>query len=593
MNSKLRETGTADTFALRAKAAQSARVSFFSRVNLRYVILIGGLLAVFACLIARLCELQIIKQAFLQHQGDARTIRLVKIPATRGVITDRNGEPLAVSTLVKSVWVNPQKFQPSAEQWRELIKTLHLNPNELTDKLNKYQDKEFLYLRRHVVPAISQKIVDMNITGVHLQEEFKRYYPAGEVMAQVIGFTDIDDNGQEGLELKYNAWLTGQAGVKRIVRDRFGREVELLAGLVEQRPGNQLVLSLDQRLQYLVFRELKVAMERHKASTASAVVLDVTTGEVLAMVNLPSFNPNARSKDAWQDHYRNRAVTDYFEPGSALKAFSMLSVLEHNKQVNRTTLVDTAPGYLKLPGGVVRDIRNNGLLDVTAILQHSSNVGVTKLVLNLPENALWDTYSRLGFGESTNSGFPGESGGILEQQRFRNQFELATLAFGYGIGVTPLQLARAYAILGAGGVKLPVSFLKSEQPGVGYQVISAEISRNIIDMLAEVIENGRSNAKVMGYRIAGKTGTTRKVGKFGYEEGRHRAVFAGLAPAVNPKFAIAIMVNEPNAGMYYSNQVAAPVFSKIAAGALRLFNVAPDLLETQGVYIVQSGNNHS
>jgi len=565
------------------------------KFNFRHLVLIAGIFIIIAGLGARLLELQILERDFLRGQGDARTMRVVKIPSHRGVITDRNGEPLAISTPVQSVWINPKKFNPAKEELLELVAILHLDLKEIQQKLTKAADKSFIYLRRHVMPEISQQVEQLHIAGLHLQEEYKRYYPTGEVLSHVIGFTGIDDDGQEGLELQYENWLAGSHGARRIVIDRLGREVEFLAEVAEQRPGNDLTLSFDQRLQYLAFRELKASIEQHMAASGSAVILDVTSGEVLAMANYPSFNPNVRHSGVKRENRRNLAVTDYFEVGSVMKPLSILSVLEHS-DVKATTLVDTAPGYMQLRGGVVREHNheNNGVIDVATILKRSSNVGVSKLVLALPYEALWDTYSRLGFGSVSDSGFPGESPGVLAQKRFVNPFEVATMSFGYGVGVTQLQLARAYAILGAGGVKLPISFIKNNHaPLVGERVVSEEVAREVVDMLAGVVENNLSNAKVPGYRVAGKTGTARKLGKDGYEQGRHRSVFAGLAPAVNAKFAIVVTINEPSAGKYYGNQVAAPVFAKIAAGALRLFNVAPDVVDTQGVYVVQNGNNHS
>jgi cell division protein FtsI (penicillin-binding protein 3) len=424
-----------------------------------------------------------------------------------------------------------------------------------------------------------------------LRAEYRRYYPSGEVTAHVLGFTNIDDKGQEGLELAFDTWLQGKSGKKRIEQDRLGREVENLANLAEVQPGNDLVLSIDERLQYLAYKALKAAVIKHRAQSGNAVVLDVKTGEVLAMVSDPSFNPNKRERDGAKNHYRNTAVTDAFEPGSVIKTFSMASVLENTK-ITPATLVDTKPGFIKLQGKVIRDIHNNGVLDVASILKESSNIGITKLVLNLQARELWETYDRLGFGWSTNSGFPGESPGVLNLPRPNQDFVLATMSFGYGLAVTPIQLAQAYAIIGAGGIKRPVSFLKLSEPPEGTRVLNANVAHQVLDMLTIAVEHERSNARVPGYHVAGKTGTVRKLGKNGYEEGRYRAVFGGLAPAINPRIAIVVTINEPNTGEYYGNQVAAPVFANIAKGALRLLKIAPDLLDTHGVHVAQNRNKN-
>lgn len=563
-----------------------------NKFNLRYVIFLLVSATAFVALSYRILELQLLDKSFLQEQGDVRTIRKIESSSVRGIITDRNNEPLAVSTHVQSVWINPEKFQATTKQINDLAKLTEVDESLIIDKLKRYQDKEFFYLKRQVLPIVAKKIKQMKLQGIHLKSEYKRYYPAGEITSHVIGFTNIDDKGQEGIELQYDSWLKGKAGVRKIIRDRMGREVEFLQEITEQEPGKDLALSLDQRLQYLAFRELQFAVQKHKAKSGSAVVLDIDTGEVLAMVNQPTYNPNMKEKEGWTENYRNRAVTDHFEPGSSIKTFSVASALE-NLKINASTVINTAPGYLSLPGGVVRDLRNYGAVDVQNILSRSSNVGVSKLVLDLPSGALWDTYSRLGLGDTTGSGFPGENPGILDQNKFYNQFESATMSFGYGVAVTPLQLARAYAVLGAGGIRRPVSFVKTKGHVTGYRVMSDQIAREMVSMLANSIEDGYSKAKVNGYRIAGKSGTARKIGVNGYETGKHRAVFAGLAPAVEPRFAVVVSINEPSAGKYYGNEVAAPVFAKISSGALRLFNVSPDIIETQGVYIAQSNENHS
>ena len=560
--------------------------------KLRYYVLMTSFAVLLLGLITRLAYLHVFEQAFLQNQGDARSTRTLEHRGCRGVITDRNGEPLAISTIVKAVWIDPHKFAATKDQFADLAKILDINANELVAKLNANRNKGFVYLKRNVIPAVVAEIVALKIPGLYVKPEYKRYYPTGEVNAHIIGMTNIDDNGQEGIELAYNDWLTGKVQREKVVKDLLGRPIAYLEQQPEQsKLGDNLTLSIDQRVQYLAYRELKHAVEMHKAVSGTVVVLDVTTGEVLAMVNQPSFNPNIRNHDlADRDKFRNKAVTDYFEPGSSIKAFSMASVLEHT-DVNANSMIDTSPGYINLKGGVVRDKQNYGLISATTILARSSNVGVSKLVLELPDDALWDTYDRLGFGFATGSNFPGETAGVLTLPARDKQFVRATMAFGYGVGVTTLQLARAYATLAAHGIRRPVSFVKTEGPTPGIRVLSARVARDIVDMLSAVIEDGYSNAKVPGYHVAGKSGTARKLGIDGfYQSNKHLALFGGLAPAVNAKFAIVVTVNQPSAGQYYGNQVAAPLFSRIAAGALRLYDIPPDLMETQGVQVALHGS---
>lgn len=545
----------------------------------------------------RVITLQIVEQRFLRSQGDARVMRIASIPAYRGMITDRNGEPLAISTPVESVWVNPKEFDCEHTQLLSLAAILDLSLEQILEKVKQNSLREFVYLQRHVSPIVAEQIVLLGLPGVYLKSEYRRYYPAGEVTAQVLGFTDLDDHGQEGLELAYEQWLQGIAGAKRVIRDRKGREVQVLEGLKAMHSGKDVVLSLDQRLQYLAYRELKAAVSAHKAEAGAAVVLDVATGEVLAMVNQPSFNPNVRLKMCTDGRYRNRAVTDVFEPGSVIKTFSVTNALHHGL-VTPTSMVDTSPGWMTVGKNIVKEDkhRNYGLIDVATILKKSSNVGVTKLTLSLPSQNLYDLYSKLGFGNVTGSGFPGESAGALSSSIKSGSFVLATLSFGYGMSVTPLQLAQAYAVLGAGGVKHPVTFLKQEgatKDIPGETIVDSAVARQIVDMLMAVVEQGTgTQAKVMGYCMAGKSGTARKISQGVYQKDSHVAVFAGVAPALNPRFAIVVMVDDPKAekGVYYGGQVAAPVFSKIAAGALRIFNVPPDIRDSEELRVAQHGD---
>jgi cell division protein FtsI (penicillin-binding protein 3) len=564
-----------------------------TKFKARYLILLIGFGLIFFAVVGRLAYLHILKHEFLLSQGEARTVREVKVSAYRGMIKDRNGESLAISTPVDSVWMNPQQVDLADPKLSRLAQLLDMPLASLQDKIRQYSNtkKEFAYLRRHIDPSLGAELKSLKVAGINLQPEYRRYYPTGEVTAHVLGFTDIDDNGQEGLELAFNGWLKGKAGKKRIEQDRLGREVEYLANISDVQPGSDLTLSVDERLQYLAYKAVKAAVEKHKAVSGSAVILDVKTGEVLAMVNDPSYNPNKREKDGQANNYRNCAVTDAFEPGSVIKTFSLASVLENTK-ITPATLIDTQPGYMKLQGKIIRDVHNNGVLDVASILKESSNIAITKLVLNLEPRDLWDTYDRLGFGWSTGSGFPGENAGVLTLPRPQQDFVLATMSFGYGLAVTPLQLAQAYAIIGAGGIKRPISFLKVDTAPAGTRVLNSNVARQVMAMLTIAVEHDKSNARVAGYHVAGKTGTVRIVGKEGYEQSKYRAVFGGLAPAINPRIAIVVAINQPSTGEYYGNQVAAPVFSRIASGALRLMKIAPDLLDTHGVHVAHNGNGN-
>lgn len=571
------------------------QVNVKTKISNRYLILLVTFVCMFLAVGARLSYLHVVKHEFLRTQGEARTKRAVKISAYRGMIKDRNGESLAISTPVDSVWINPKEVNIGDPKLKSLAKILDLSSKDVHDKVRHYANlnKEFVYLRRHIEPKVAQRIKELDIQGVHLLPEYRRYYPSGEVTSQIVGITNVDDIGLEGLEFAYNSWLQGKPGKKVVERDRLGREVESLGSITEVQPGNDLTLSLDSRLQYLAYKAVKAAVTQHKAISGSAVVLDVKTGEILAMVNDPSFNPNKRTRDQKHTYHKNAAVTDAFEPGSVLKTFSMASVLEKTK-VNPNLMIDTRPGYLKLHGGIVREDHYHGRpIEFAAILKESSNIGITKLVLNIKPQDLVDTYTRLGFGEVTDSGFPGENPGYITNPKPDQTFVQATMSFGYAISVTPLQLAQAYAIIGAGGIKRPVSFIKVEGETEGVRVLKAGVARQVLDLLSAAADHDRSNARVAGYRIAGKTGTARKLSKDGYyDRKRHRAMFGGLAPAINPRVAIVVAIDEPRDGNCYGNQVAAPVFSRIASGALRLFKVAPDLLDTHGVHVASTGNGN-
>jgi cell division protein FtsI (penicillin-binding protein 3) len=569
-------------------SSQNKKTGFTLRLAFVKLMLLLGV----AALLWRMGDLNLNQREFLQGQGDARYLRVVSIPAHRGMITDRNGEPLAISTPVESVWANPPQLAQARGRWPQLAKVLGLAADDLEQLLARRMDKEFVYLRRHITPELAEQVMALRIPGVALQPEYRRYYPMGEVAAHVVGFTNIDDAGQEGIELMMDQKLRGTPGSKRVLRDRLGRIVENVESIREPRPGDDLQLSIDRRIQYLAYRELKAAVSRHQASAGSAVVLDVTTGEVLAMVNQPAYNPNNRS-DLSSKRFRNRAVTDVFEPGSTMKPFTISAALESGKYRPHTP-VNTSPGMLRLGGFTIRDARDYGRIDVSTVIQKSSNVGASRIALSLEPRQLWDVYSRYGFGYDTGSGFPGEAAGLLNAYQDWRKVERATVSYGYGLSVTTLQLTNAYATLAAGGKQRPISFLKLDQESLpeARQAIRPEIASKVKKMLERVVQKGGTGtrAQVAGYRVAGKTGTVRKASAGGYNEDNYLSVFAGMAPASRPRLAMVVVVDRPDDGEYYGGVVAAPVFSRVMEGALRLLDVAPDDLESlQGVKVAMMG----
>lgn len=529
-------------------------------------------------LVCRVFDLAVLDQPFLKRQGDDRVLRLVSTPAFRGMIVDRNNSPLAVSTTVYSLWMNPRELAPSTSTWTTLGRLIDMKPAALLTlyKRNAKQKREFAYLKRGLSPEVAANLKALNLPGLYLQRDYRRYYPEGEIAAQIIGMTNIDDQGQEGLELAYDHVLAGEPGKKWVVKDRLGRVISDVELVREQKRGLDLILSIDKRIQYLAYRELLQGMTESEASSATAVVLDVETGEVLAMVNVPSFNPNKRPL-TFGAHVRNRAVTDLFEPGSTMKAISVASVLESGRYTPDTR-VDTYPGWIRVGHNVVKDGKNNGVLTVRDIVKHSSNVGVTKMVLGLPPDHLWELLHRVGFGELTQIGFPGEQSGSLVRHHTWGSFTLATLAFGYGVSVTTLQLARAYAILANHGKKLPVSLLRVGAMPTGEAVIAPNVADQMLSMLESVISKDGTApaARITGYRVAGKTGTARMALGGGYHEKRYISSFVGIAPVSHPRFVVAVVVNDPRGKQFYGGAVAAPIFAKIMEGALRLMDVAPD-----------------
>jgi cell division protein FtsI (penicillin-binding protein 3) len=525
--------------------------------------------------------LQIVKKDFLVAEGDDRHLRTVQISAHRGPITDRNGEALAVSTPVDSIWASPQQLKPALERLGELAEVLSLEPDWLARRITSNLDREFVYLRRHLPPDAAARALSLGLPGVSTLREYRRYYPAGEVIGHVLGFTDIDDSGQEGLELAYDYWLRGETGEKRVLRDRLGRIIEDVELISAAQPGRDLAISIDLRIQYLAYRELKQAVADSNALSGSVVILDATNGEVLAMVNQPSFNPNNRSQlDV--SRYRNRAVTDIFEPGSSFKPLVVAAALESGRY-QPGSIIDTSPGYLRVGGKVLTEDYNNlGEINITTMLAKSSSVGAAILGLDLEREQLWSVLSSFGIGRLTDSGFPGESAGVLNDPQHWRPVGQATLAYGYGLSVTALQLAQAYSVIAADGIRHPISMLVQEDRQLtGERVLSVETARALRSMLETVVSptGTGQRASVANFRVAGKTGTARKFQVGGYSDDRHLAVFAGLAPASDPKLVAVVVVDEPRGDDYYGGEVAAPVFSRILSGALRLLAVPPDALE--------------
>ncbi len=550
----------------------------------RHWFLLGLMLLGLTAVFGRAVYLQLFATDYLQAQGDARYLRSVEIAPSRGMILDRNGEPLAISAPVDSIWADPGTLGSAPEQWPELATALGVKVSDIKTNVENYAGREFMYLKRHLSPPDAQKIVDLKIPGVSVQREYRRYYPAGPIFGHVLGFTNVDDQGQEGLELAYNKYLAGTPGKKRVMRDRKGHVVEDVESIHPVEDGKDLSLSLDSRIQYMTYRYLQSAVREHDAKGGSAVVLDAKNGEILAMVNEPTFNPNNRSgiKDG---KFRNRAVTDVLEPGSTVKPFTIAMALDSGR-FSPATAIDTSPGWLRIGRHTIRDVHDYGELTVSAVITKSSNVGVAKIALQLPVADLITLYRRIGFGELSGSSLPGEVVGSLVQRNRWREIEHATLAYGYGVSVTPLQLARAYTALASDGKLLPVTMIKRTGAVRGEQVIDPDIASQVRSMLETVAgsEGTAKLARLAQYRVAGKTGTVHKLDANGrYAPKRYLSLFVGFVPVSDPRFVMAVVVDEPRGKKYYGGQVAAPVFAGVMKGALRLRNVAPDLpLEDHG-----------
>lgn len=534
-----------------------------------------ALLLWFIGLGARAVYLQGMHNDFLQQKGDARYSRVIEISAHRGMITDRNGEPFAISTPVESVWASPADMEITPDKLKRLAGLLELDKVELGKRL-KESDREFVYLKRQISPELAAKVVQLGIPGVFLRREYRRYYPTGEVMAHILGFTDVDDNGQEGLELAYQDWLAGKPGSRRVIKDRLGRIVEDVESISAPQEGRTLTLSIDSKIQYLAYRELKQAVEVNHAKAGGIVVLDAKDGAVLAIANVPSYNPNNRTKLNPQ-RTRNRAITDLFEPGSTLKPFTIAAALESG-QYTPGSVIELAPGQFSVGNATIHDAHREAALTVSQIIQKSSNIGAAKIALSLSSHVLWDLFSRVGFGVVPHSGFPGEVSGKLRPYKTWRPIEQATMSYGHGISVSLLQLARAYTVFATDGELKSLSLVKLDSPQSGDQVISPATARAVRDMLEMVVEPGGTapRAQIVGYRVAGKTGTAHKLENGSYTNDRYVSSFVGMAPASNPRLIVAVMLDEPSAGQYYGGRVAAPVFSQVMAGSLRILGIAPD-----------------
>ena len=556
--------------------ARTAREDAPGSFRWRAYLLLALLGACALGLLYRAVNLQLVDHGFLAREGDARFSRVLAIVAHRGTITDRYGEPLAVSTPVDSIWVNPSELALATDQIPRLAKALGQDRQELVRRVTSNLDREFLYLARHRQPAEAAQIKALAIPGVYSSREYRRYYPAGEVTGHLLGFTNVDDAGQEGLELAFDHWLAGENGAKRVIQDRYGRIVQNVESIRPARPGKDLVLSMDLRIQYLAYRELKAAIRDQRARAGSVVVIDVATGEILAMVNQPAYNPNDRDQ-IQAATYRNRAATDIFEPGSSIKPFFVAAGIASGKYDDKS-IIDTSPGFFKVGAKIFEDEHNLGAIDIATVLAKSSNVGMAHIALTLPPQEIWNTLTHLGFGQVTTSGFPGESAGLLPNYAQWRPIGIVTMSHGYGLSVTPLQLAHAYATVGAFGMARPLSFLRVESPPEGTRALDEHVCRELVGMLESVVaaEGTGKLAAIPGYRVSGKTGTAWKATAGGYSTDRYMAVWGGIAPASAPRLAAVVVIDEPSAGLHMGGQVAAPVFSRVVGGALRLLAVAPD-----------------
>ncbi len=541
----------------------------------RHWLVLGLISFLFAVMAGRAMFLQFYNADFLKKRGNAQALRVIDVSAVRGMILDRNGQPLAVSTPVDAVSADPAKLYANPDSWKPLATTLGINHKKLVAKIKRHKKRHFMYLNRQVLPDIAERVMALDIDGVFLRREYKRYYPLGAVTGHLVGFTNVDGQGLEGIELAYDDSLQGHPGKDQVIRDASGHVIEHVSNIERAADGEDLVLSIDSRIQYLAYRSLKQAVVEHQATSASAVVVDVTNGEILAMVNEPGYNPNDRSQ-LRSSRFRNRAVTDSFEPGSTVKPLTVVAALE-NHYVTPATIIETEGGKMKLARYTISDTHDYGNLSVSNVIMKSSNVGAAKMALQLKSKELWSVLDGVGFGKLPGSGLPGEAKGAFSNYSKWRDVRRATIGYGYGLSVTALQLVQAYATLANDGEQLPLSILRRSRDIDGHQVITAKAAKQVRNMLQLAVSDdgtGR-NARVPMYHVAGKTGTSRKASGKGYSK-LYTAVFAGMAPVSNPRLAMVVVVNEPGAGKYYGGTVAAPVFASVMTGALRLLDVSPD-----------------
>ncbi|MBK8063647.1 MAG: penicillin-binding protein 2 [Betaproteobacteria bacterium] len=534
-----------------------------------------ALVAAFGVLVGRSVYLQAVKTDFLQMKGESRFSRVIEVPATRGRILDRNGEAVAISTPVRSIWAIPEDVDAKPEQLKKLAALLSTDGRELE---RKFADtaRDFVYLKRQIPPELADRVAALGIPGVYAHREFRRYYPGGEVMAHVIGFTGVEDAGQEGMELAFQDTLAGKAGSRRVIKDRLGRIVEDIESIRGAQDGRDLTLSVDGKIQNLAYGALKAAVEAHKAKAGAIVVLDVRTGEVLALANLPTYNPNNRGKLTGAQ-LRNRVMTDLFEPGSTAKPLTVALAMEAGK-VSPATVIQTAPGSLTIANRTIRDAHPGGAMSVAQVIQKSSNVGTAKIALSLSREEMWDMFRRVGFGAAPALGFPGEAQGRLRAWKTWRPIEQATMSYGYGLSVSLIQLARAYSVFARDGELVPLTLTRTDMPVAGKQVISADTARAMRAMLEMAVQPGGTapRARMMGWRVGGKTGTAHKQENGGYAANKYVSSFVGFGPISDPRIVIAVMIDEPSAGQHYGGAVAAPVFSQVMQGALRRLGVTPD-----------------
>ncbi len=548
---------------------------------LRHWLVLGVLLLVVVLLIGRAVQLQIYHHAFLQQQGEYRHLRQQAIPAYRGAILDRNGASLAVSTPVDSIWCDPRQFIPQRANWPQLAAVSGIPLSVIEGLMQRHAQRHFVFLRRHVASQVGDAVMALAIPGVYRRSEFKRYYPMGQAAAHLIGFTDIDDRGQEGLELAYDQQLRGSDGARRVIRDRLGRAVEGLGVIRAATSGKSIRLSIDRRIQHIAYHALLQGVQQHRASSGSIVVLEVHSGEVLAMVNQPSFNPHKR-RNGYAAAHRNRAVTDQFEPGSTIKPFTVAVALSL-KTVRPSSLIDTNPGKLRFGKHEVSDIRNFGLIDVTNVIRKSSNVGAAKIGLTVSAKQFWRMLHSFGIGQTSGSGFPGEVAGVVTDYKGWRSARRITLTYGYGLSLTALQLARAYAALAAHGVLREVTLLRRSARDVplhGERILERQVAMQVMAMLETVVESGGSGTRsaIDGFRVGGKTGTVRKLVNGRYTN-HYQSIFVGMAPMSLPRLVVVVLIDTPRNGTYYGGQVAAPIFAEVMSGGLRILGVAPDAIE--------------